>query len=531
MAIVHQENKSTGVVYVYESESYWDKEKQQSRSKRRCIGKLEPATGKIIYSKKYLAEKELESLKKRGPVASVESKRLFYGATYLFDQISENLGIGPDLEFCFGEKAKMIMSLAYYLILEDSNAMSRFSKWGKTHFHPYGRDFPSQRISELFASIDENAKQEFFKQQGSRRDENEFLAYDSTSISSYSKLIKQVKWGKNRDDDLLAQINLALIYGQKSRLPVYYRKLPGNIADVTTINKLIKDIEFLELGKFMLIMDRGFFSKANINALYEKHYKFLIGAKIGNSFVQKELALVRETMKTRAHYSSDLEVNYYTKPIAWRYQGKKKNGEIVTSDKRMYLHIFYNHQRAAEDQIAFNKKMDQLEEELLSGKRVKDNEKLYEKYYHINSTPKKGIKLIPKQAAMDEAQKNYGYYVFVSNKEKDPLAALQIYRSKDIIEKAFENLKERLNARRTTVSSEENLEGKLFVQFVSLMILAYIDKVMRDNKLYKKYTLKGLLDELDIIERFERPGKRHHVGEITQKQSLIYEAMNVEPPK
>jgi len=68
---------------------------------------------------------------------------------------------------------------------------------------------------------------------------------------------------------------------------------------------------------------------------------------------------------------------------------------------------------------------------------------------------------------------------------KDPLEALHIYRSKDIIEKTFCNLKERLNLRRTSVSSEENLEGKRFVQFVALIYLTYIDKKMHDHSLYR----------------------------------------------
>jgi len=110
------------------------------------------------------------------------------------------------------------------------------------------------------------------------------------------------------------------------------------------------------------------------------------------------------------------------------------------------------------------------------------------------------------------------------------LEALQIYRSKDIIEKAFGNLKERLNLRRTSVSSEENLEGKLFVQFVALIYLAYIDKVMRDNNLYRDYTLQGLLDEFDVIERFEHPGHKPHIGEVTKKQVELYELLGVPVP-
>jgi len=83
---------------------------------------------------------------------------------------------------------------------------------------------------------------------------------------------------------------------------------------------------------------------------------------------------------------------------------------------------------------------------------------------------------------------------------------------------------------RTSLSSEENLDGKLFVQFIALMILAYIDKAMRNHSHYKNFTLQGLIYEIDIVERFERPGKKPHVGEMTKKQLKIYDAMGVASP-
>ena len=47
-SIIKKLNKQTGITYVYESESYWDKEKKQPRSKRRLIGKINEETGEII---------------------------------------------------------------------------------------------------------------------------------------------------------------------------------------------------------------------------------------------------------------------------------------------------------------------------------------------------------------------------------------------------------------------------------------------------------------------------------------------------
>jgi hypothetical protein len=48
MTLINQYDKRTGITYVYESESYWDKEKQQPRSHRKLIGKLDEKTGEII---------------------------------------------------------------------------------------------------------------------------------------------------------------------------------------------------------------------------------------------------------------------------------------------------------------------------------------------------------------------------------------------------------------------------------------------------------------------------------------------------
>ena len=48
MAIITQYHKDTDTTYVYESISYWDPDKRQSRSKRRCIGKIDPETGKTV---------------------------------------------------------------------------------------------------------------------------------------------------------------------------------------------------------------------------------------------------------------------------------------------------------------------------------------------------------------------------------------------------------------------------------------------------------------------------------------------------
>jgi len=531
-AIVRQTSKTTGITYVYESVSYWDKDKQQSRAKRVCIGKVDPKTGDIIPTRKIKPKTIVADIpSKPGPVPITQTARFFGGATYLFDEIGKKLGIMTDLRLCFPDVYRQIMSIAYYLILEDSNPLSRFPKWATLHRHPFGRDIPSQRSSELFAAITEEPRTQFFERQGKRRVEKEYWAYDITSISSYSNTLAQVKYGLNKDHDPLAQINLALLYGQESGLPFYYRKLAGNIPDVKTVKNLLADLDDLGCQKIKLVMDRGFYSEENVNALFRDHLKFIMATKLSLNYVKTELAKVRETIRNWENYDQRYDLYAQTTVITWKYkQDRPYKGDQIKQDRRMYLHLFFNSEKAVEDEKKHNLLLITLQNELESGKTKPEHEADYAKYFEVAKTPVRGVKVIARQEAIDDTKKNYGYFALISNDIKEPIQALEIYRNKDLVEKAFGNIKERLNLRRTLVSSEQSLDGKLFVEFVALIFLSYIKKKMQDGDLFKKYTLQGLLDEFDVIECFERKGKDRRWGERTKKQEALFSLMGVEPP-
>ena len=341
--------------------------------------------------------------------------------------------------------------------------------------------------------------------------------------------MKQVRYGMNKDHDPLAQINLALLMGQRSRLPVSYRKLPGNISDVKTITKLLQDIEYLNIKKVKLVLDRGFYSQANINALFQYHYKFLIAVKNSFSFVKHHLDDVRETMVTRANYSVRHALYMQSFTIEWDYSElKPRSGKTVEEKRRAYLHIYYNEQRATDEKLRFNKLLDRLEDELISNRRNPKHEKQYKRYFTVTDTPIRGIKVTSNDEVIKAKEKEFGYFSLLSNGIKDPVEAIDIYRSKDVIEKAYDDLKNRLNMKRTSVSSEERLEGKLFVQFIALIFISYIKQKMDEQALFKTYTLQGLLDELDVIERFTQPGKASVVGEVTKKQQELYSLLGVD---
>jgi hypothetical protein len=44
------------------------------------------------------------------------------------------------------------------------------------------------------------------------------------------------------------------------------------------------------------------------------------------------------------------------------------------------------------------------------------------------------------------------------------------------------------------------------------------------------YIFRDFRDDLDVIECFEQPGHRPHVGEMTKKQMNLYATLGVEAP-
>src|SRR5690606_5974734 len=102
-----------------------------------------------------------------------------------------------------------------------------------------------------------------------------------------------------------------------------------------------------------------------------------------------------------------------------------------------YLLLFYHPEKAAQDQADMNEYLTGLRDDLESGRRRDYCERDYERYFTVTETPKRGRKVEPREDAMREAARNYGYFALLSNEVKDPQLALSLYRSKDIAEKRF----------------------------------------------------------------------------------------------
>ena len=535
MAIITQTDKRSGITYAYETTYYWDKEKQQSRSKRICIGKVDPVSGEIVPTRGRAKKGESKTPKalpaRTGPVSYTETKHLYFGATYLLEQFADQIGLTTDLKQCFPDMYKKLLSVAFYLVLEDNNPLYRFEKWNLTHKHPYGQDIASPRSSEMFASITDDQIAKFLRLQAKRRVEDEYWAYDSSSFSSYSETLKQAQWGKNKENDRLPQINLLLVFGEKSGLPFYYRKLAGNIPDSKTVKHLLEDLDILGFGKTKFVMDRGFYSNDNINGLYREHVKFLVGVKLSLSFIKKNLDEVYDDIRMFNNFDEGLNTYGLTVSAEWNYtQDRPYKGDTLEEKRRIYIHYFYSIERGADEEQAFDKRIKEYCNELLEGKPVEDHKKAYARFFEVKDTPVRGRQVYYKEDEIKAARKYIGYFALITNEKMDAFTALHLYRMKDVVEKAFGNLKERLNMRRLLAKSEKNLDGKIFNEFIALILISHLDHKMKETDLYKTYTMQQLLDKLDVLECYEDEKRALRIGELLDKQADIYRTLGVELP-
>ncbi len=93
MSCIVYRTTSTGRKYAYSSESYWDKEKQQPRSKRTYLGWVDPETGEILKGRP-AESKRRKSVK----VAAEESQEITRLKAELEEKNAEILSLRAEIK-------------------------------------------------------------------------------------------------------------------------------------------------------------------------------------------------------------------------------------------------------------------------------------------------------------------------------------------------------------------------------------------------------------------------------------------------
>lgn len=510
------EQKIKGKTYVYEAIASWDKDKKRSEQKRVYIGTKDETSGEFIPNKKYCELYGGKPEPDNNVTLPSIIKTVDYGDIYLMEQIANEAGLTNVLEKVFPTTYREILTCAFYLVTA-KGALSLCNQWSESASVPKGLKLASQRISELLRSIDENSRMNFYRQWVSMRQDKEYLAFDISSVSSYSELIEYVEYGYNRDKEDLPQINIAMLFGEETKLPVFCRIYPGSIKDVSTLTGMVSFMDILKINRMHFVMDKGFYSEKGINALLTKRTKFSIGVPFSTSMA-KEAAL--ECIADIRNPSNAIEVNgqlIYA-----------KTSLINMHDRRAYIHVYFDEKKQTAMRTNFIQKLLNLEEGLKKG-HVKPNDKTVQKYLTLRNS-KNGLNIRRNQQTIEAETALYGFFVILSNDSKDAKYILNVYRTKDVVEKSFDNLKNDLDLDRLNIHSDAAMEGRVFIGFIALILTSRIRNVMQQCALYKSFTFSSLLTELKKLKCVHFSGGKSMFTELTKSQKAIYKAFQMDVP-
>lgn len=501
------EQKIKGNIYLYKVSSYWDKEKKQARQKRIYIGP------KNKEKKSRIKTKNSDLITKN------------FGNIFLLKFLSNKLGITEILKAIFPENYLEILALAYYEIMEAS-ALYLFPYWLSEQYLPNQKKLYSTDISKLCEDIGRSQRQrlDFIQKWIENLKPIKGIYYDITSISSYSTNIDFIEWGYNRDNESLPQLNMGVTFCQNHCLPIHYSLYPGSIVDVTTLKNCIKYLKIFGLENISFVMDRGFFSKANVLEMIKNGITFIQPLPFS---LKKVKALIR---KYKRQLSSSSHAFKYNEEIL-HYQPALFDFEGYTFD----AHIFFNEKCEIEQRHNFLSALLELEANLKNKKfeTLKDAIKFrksnfpckYSDYFKWNKTTLQIEKNFKKIRAY---LSKMGSFVLLTNQPgMEQVEVLNYYRQKDQIEKIFDIVKNEMDGDRLRAHSQYNTEGRLFIRFIALILYAEIAKTMREKKLFEKYSVKELLAELRKLKITLIEKNDHFISELSKKQKIIFKAFDI----
>lgn len=496
--IVQQKQKN-GDIYVIERKTKYDPVKKFNVVlSSKILGKIPKGEEEMVPTrpKRPNGTKVLNSKEQQSEITASRRK---VGMMDIIDHIGKISGI-DDAIYANTDKgtAQKVISLARYLLATDGQSLPGITSWQYSHPLPYDEGLSESIYHDLFTDVgrNESLMQSFFASRIEKAGDTALLAYDSTTISTYSKQISEARFGFNKAHDGLPTVKLLSLYSVETRQPVVFTRQPGNQPDVITIENALKQLQVLGIKKAEIVTDNGYYSEKNLAEMLHARFDFITLVKIGISWVKKELEnRFNEFSSTGSACPFDTSTHGVSVMLKHEFTRQRKyasvkkglaGGTQESFERRIYLHLYFNPFRKVEQDSTFDKDMFELkylveketaEEELSPGAVEKIN-----KYLNINRRGN-AVNVTFNEKAIAEAKKYHGYFALVSNCEKDPFECLSKYRRRETIEQFFEAGKQKTDGTRTRVWSSESLMGRMFVQFVALCYYEYLSEQLRQIKL------------------------------------------------
>lgn len=476
---------------VVEREYYWSKEKQRGLERRRYLGYI---IDDVYYDtetyKKYFKRtgaRRLVPMTDKTEVATPATPSVLEakvaGEFPLYYAIAQQTGLLEDLISTWGEdRANAILSLAFHWLNTSFNAAYLYDSWSQDKLLPYKQRLTGKEVTELFRSLSNEPawRKTFFKARLDRLPEDELLSFDATEIASDAVDVTDAQFGKGKEGGFQSQIGLILLLGQKSRMPVLFRLLPGNITDVSTVpDMLFRFDEITEKKRvFAAVLDRGYCSLDNIARFCDANARIVMAAKTGNSWT-------RDAMETAM---SNLWMN------SNRIVGQSCWGATVPMDlacpdgkqRKVWVHVYRSDMMSHNQNEQFYAKLDSFESQWLLARpddSTLSKSPLIKFYNKINGKlPEPGKdRLVRNDDVIDAEVRYFGFFCNVTTFECDAKDALLDYQMRDSIEKSFKAGKTYSELDVVRTHSNATTEGRFVVSFCCMTILNELYRRMREE--------------------------------------------------
>ena len=487
--------QKNGDIYVMERRTLYDPDKKYNKILgSKLIAKI-PKGSKTPVSTR---PKQVNGSKSGRKSEKLSAARTHVGMMDIIQHIGTDSGIDAAVYASTDTgRAQKIISLARYLLATNGQTLPGIQTWQFNHPLPYRFGISEDVYHALFVDIglDETLQQNFFRERCSQLDDHAAIAYDSTTVSTYSGQQPEARYGYNKSKDGLKTIRLLTLYSIETRQPIAFTQQPGNLPDVSAIENALAQLSTLGIRNAEIVTDNGYYSEANLSIMLQKGFGFITLVKTSIRWVKPEIDSHMKELNTICTVCPfDISTHGTTVTLMHDFERARKyashktgaeKGTIETINRRIYLHIFFNAAQQAEDRSAFENDMMELKKLIENGTAIDDlperSQEKVKKYLTLRTWGKKTTVSF-KEKECQEAYRYHGYFVLVSNKEKDCFDCLRKYRKRETIEEFFEADKQRADGARVRVWTPDTLRGRLFVQFVELCYYEYFSEQVRRIK-------------------------------------------------
>jgi transposase len=499
-------------VYLYEVTSFWDPAKKQPRQQRTYLGKKDPNTGQLIRTRS------------TRPRLSKD-----YGNVYLLRKIAERIGLSQLLEQIFPEDYPTLLALACFAISE-ATPLYGFPYWVESTVVNGVEPLSSKALTQLTDKLGrlESERLEFCRHWIRHVGPVQAVVFDITSLSSYSTLFELVEGGYNRDHEQVPQINLGVIYAEQSNLPLYYLLYPGSIPDVSTLKNLLNYIKLFELRESVFVLDRGFYRATNLVNMAQSQMRFLLPLPRSVNLFSTLRA------KHTGHLSNPANSFLFRDEVLFYVQDS-----IALSNLVLQTHLYFDPQSRCDQTAHFLKRILEVE---AAAKQQEFATKTEARQYlasQLNGaadvfrvTGKTGsFEITRKPATLSQRLANMGTTIMLTNHPSlGREQILAFYRRKDYLEKTFDILKNECDGKRLRGSTKDTIEGRLFLKFISLILYSVLGNIMRDQRLFKRYSVREIMYELKKLRMVEMNNGNFYLTEVSKRQKEIFNKFDVEIP-